>query len=214
MKTDGNAVPHACSQLTVRVRRQWNDAGVATYRFEDFSGLHMSDVSGGLGVRANRPYVCGYVACDAALAGRLAHSCAHGRGPHRIKVCAVKKDNSVRVYELLLCRLEWEARLRRCPFAVDLGAAAADAHGAHAWLHDHCLPDGYVEVACGWWRSDAGWGSKKSPHGPQVWFSYLPTAIAFAESQGARLLHHQSQAKQCAAALFMCRRSDQQRRPD
>ena len=202
------AVTHECSELTVRVRRQWNDARVATYRIADISGLHMSDISGGLGVRANRPYLCGYVACDAALAGTLPHSCEHGRGPHRIKVCAIKKDNSARVYQLLLCRLEWEVRLRHCPFAVDLGVEAFEANAVRAWLTEHCMPDGYVEVACGWWRPDAGWGSKRSPRGPQVWFSYLPTAIAFADSLGARLMDHQSQAKQCAAALFMCRQSD------
>jgi hypothetical protein len=31
--------------------------------------------------------------CDAMIAGTLAHSCAHGPGPHRIKVCLVRKGN-------------------------------------------------------------------------------------------------------------------------
>jgi hypothetical protein len=196
------AVSRPCSELTVKVRRQWDDSRIATYRFEDVSGLHMSDVSGGIQARANRAYLCGYVLCDAALAGALPHSCGHGRGPHRIKVCVIKKDNPVRVYQMLQCRLHWEARLRHCPFAVDLGEEVPDADAVHAWLDEHCLPDGYVEVACGWWRLGAGWGNKRGPRGPQVWFSYLPTAAAFADCFGARLLHHQNQAKQCAAALF------------
>jgi hypothetical protein len=204
------AVAQGISELTVRVRRQWNDDRIATYRIEDLSGLHMSDVSGGIQARANREYLCGYVACDRALKGAVPHSCEHGRGPHRIKVCVVKKDNSARIYHLLQRRLEWEARLRHCPFAVDLGDQPPDPTAVQAWLSEHCAPDGYAEVACGWWRGEAGRGGKRSPRGPQVWFSYLPTAIAFAQCFAARLLRHQNQAKQCAAALFMCSQNEKE----
>ena len=34
------------------------------------------------------------VRCDAALEGEVSHSCLHGDGPHRIKVCVVAKDNT------------------------------------------------------------------------------------------------------------------------
>jgi hypothetical protein len=40
------------------------------------------------------PYLCGYVWCDAAVEGEVAHSCRHGEDPQRIKVCVVKKDNT------------------------------------------------------------------------------------------------------------------------
>jgi hypothetical protein len=38
-------------------------------------------------------YLHGYVWCDGMIAGELAHSCRHGPGPHRIKVCITKIDN-------------------------------------------------------------------------------------------------------------------------
>jgi len=196
----------AVSEPTVKVRRQWNDDNIATYRVSDVSGLHMSDVSGGIEARANREYLCGYVACDAALEGAVSHSCAHGQGPHRIKVCIVKKDNATRIYHLLLRRLEWEARLRHCPFAVDLGDRAPDPTAVSDWLGEHCAPGDYAEVAGGWWTLVAGWGNKRGPRGPQVWFAQLSTARAFSCSFGARLLHHQNQQKQFAAAHFMCSR--------
>ncbi len=35
----------------------------------------------------------GYVYCDQAVAGELAHSCRHGPPPHKVKVCVVARDN-------------------------------------------------------------------------------------------------------------------------
>jgi hypothetical protein len=79
--------------LIVRVRRQWNDWREASYSIKDVSGFHWSDVSGGVNARANRAYLHAYVWCDGMVEGELAHSCRHGQGPHRIKVCIVKKAN-------------------------------------------------------------------------------------------------------------------------
>ena len=73
----------------VYVRRQYNDHSIAGYHVEQLSRLHWSDVSGGVRARANRPYLCGYVWCDEAVEGAVAHSCAHGEGPHHVKVCVV-----------------------------------------------------------------------------------------------------------------------------
>jgi hypothetical protein len=56
--------------MLVRVRRQYNDWRVATYRLEDVSGLHWDEVSGGVRAKANRSYLFGYVLCDAAVRGR------------------------------------------------------------------------------------------------------------------------------------------------
>lgn len=86
----------------VRVRRQWNDWREAEYRFEDVSGLHWDVESGGINQMAPQPFIHGYVMCDGMLSGELAHSCAHGRGPHRIKVCVVKKANTPEVFNRLL----------------------------------------------------------------------------------------------------------------
>lgn len=77
----------------VWVRRQWNNTLSAGYRLTDLSGPHWSDFSGGTQTRANRPYVHAYVLCDAAVEGEVAHSCLHGKGPHRIKVCVTAIDN-------------------------------------------------------------------------------------------------------------------------
>lgn len=77
----------------VWVRRQFDDYRHAAYRLTDLRGWHWSNVSGGAQWRANRFYLHAYVMCDAMIAGELAHSCAHGQGPHRIKVCITKKGN-------------------------------------------------------------------------------------------------------------------------
>jgi hypothetical protein len=79
--------------LVVWVRRQFDDRRHAAYRIADLGGLHWSNRSGGLQHRANRHYLHGYVWCDGMIAGELAHSCRHGPGPHRIKVCITKIDN-------------------------------------------------------------------------------------------------------------------------
>jgi len=92
------------SDVFLQVRRQWNDWRIATVKLRDFSGAHMSDQSGGVHRRSPRPFLHGYIWCDAIVEGELAHSCSHGRGPHRIKVCVVKKDNPPAVYRAALLR--------------------------------------------------------------------------------------------------------------
>ena len=88
-------------QETVWVRRQWNDWRQARYGLDQIEGLHMDDLSGGVYVRSPRPFLHGYVWCDGMIEGELAHSCRHGQGPHRIKVCVVQKDNPKAIYEKL-----------------------------------------------------------------------------------------------------------------
>lgn len=39
--------------------------------------------------------------CDGMLEGDLDHSCLHGPGPHRIKVCVVMRDNDKAVVDAL-----------------------------------------------------------------------------------------------------------------
>ena len=75
------------------VKRQWDDWLTASCRLNDIDDLHWSTVSGGVQAIANRPYVHGYVVCDRMIKGAVHHSCRHGDGPHRIKVCIVKKYN-------------------------------------------------------------------------------------------------------------------------
>jgi hypothetical protein len=85
----------------VRIRRQWNDWRIATVPFDRLSGLHWDNVSGGVQAPAPQFFIHGYVRCD-DVDGEIAHSCVHGEGPHRIKVCVVKKDNDPQTWAQLI----------------------------------------------------------------------------------------------------------------
>src|SRR5260221_13018725 len=87
----------------VWVRRQWNDYRQANVRAVDLGGFHWNRVSGGVRVPAPQPFIHAYIWCDAIREGELAHSCLHGTGPHRIKVCVTKVDNKA-AYSWLLER--------------------------------------------------------------------------------------------------------------
>jgi hypothetical protein len=78
---------------TVVVRRQWNHWMHGTVHLTDINNPHWDDYSGGVHARSPRPFIHAYISCDAFVSGEVDHSCAHGEGPHRIKVCIVKKDN-------------------------------------------------------------------------------------------------------------------------
>ena len=81
----------------VRIRRDWNDHRIGTVRWSDLRDSHWDDISGGEQNPTPQPFIHGYVWCD-VVQGDIAHSCAHGPGPHNIKVCLVKKDNSREVW--------------------------------------------------------------------------------------------------------------------
>jgi hypothetical protein len=177
----------------VKVRRQYNDFQIATYRLENLEGLHWSDVSGGVQARANRAYLSGYVWCDGAIDGAVAHSCAHGEGPHRIKVCVVKKDNPKAIYAIVLERMRWEQTLRRCPFAVDLGERPLNEEALMAYLAQNVSPEDYARVHLGWWPAKCHFSPKRAPKGPQIWFADAGKAKAFAMAFSARDLGHVNQ---------------------
>jgi hypothetical protein len=80
-------------ELKVSVRRHPNDWQTAIYRFSDIGGLHWDRVSGGVGRKTSHDTLFGYVMCDGAMSGEVAHSCRHGPGPHKIKVCIPKTCN-------------------------------------------------------------------------------------------------------------------------
>lgn len=85
----------------VWVRRQPGDYRMAKYKVSDIKKLHWSDISGGVKAQLDQNYLCCYVRCDELIDGNIAHSCAHGEGPHRIKVCVIKSDNSELLYKKL-----------------------------------------------------------------------------------------------------------------
>lgn len=85
----------------ILVRRQYNDYKAAKYRLNDLTGLHWDKVSGGVKAIAIKYFIFGFVMCNEALEGKVAHSCSHGSYPHSIKVCALKKDNPD-IYDILV----------------------------------------------------------------------------------------------------------------
>ena len=85
----------------VYIRRQWNDYRSASTEFSFIHGLHWGWFSGGVGAPCPQPFIHGYVSC-ADVEGDIAHSCRHGHGPHSIKVCIVKKDNTKQMWDRLL----------------------------------------------------------------------------------------------------------------
>lgn len=89
----GDSVP-------VRVRRDWNDHRIGTVEWSDLRVPRWDSVSGGEQKFTPQPFIHAYVWCD-LVQGDIAHSCAHGPGPHNIKVCLVKKDNSREVWNRL-----------------------------------------------------------------------------------------------------------------
>lgn len=187
------------SEPTVRVRRQWNDHRIATYRLADIQNLHWSDVSGGLGARAPQEFLSGYVLCDALIAGELAHACGHGRPPHRIKVCVTRTDNSKAAYEALLRRTVWDMRLREVPYLVDSAAPLPQERLAEIerWLDDRWPRTGVLTVGF-----HAG-GDGRLPVSPQVWLSDPAFAKALAAEFGLRARGHQNQQKQIRMASLL-----------
>ena len=84
----------------VRVRRDWNDHRIGTIKWSDLRDPRWYTLSGGEQNPTPQPFIHGYIWCD-TVQGDIAHSCAHGPGPHNIKVCLVKKDNSREVWNRL-----------------------------------------------------------------------------------------------------------------
>lgn len=86
-------MPDAQQDETVIVRRHWNDFRKAKVLRRNLAGLRMDQISGGVNTCSPHPMVYGYMYCNQILEGELAHSCAHGPGPHEIKVVVVGVDN-------------------------------------------------------------------------------------------------------------------------
>ena len=99
--TIGLAWGQTRGRSTVCVRRDWNDRGMGRVRWADLHDPRWDTVSGGAQVENPLPLLHGYVWCD-KVRGKIGHSCAHGPGPHNIKVCMLRGDNSNRIWRRLL----------------------------------------------------------------------------------------------------------------
>ena len=85
----------------VYVRRQWDDEKTRAVPFDQFHNPYWDDISGEMAQRAPWPFIHGHVWCTDAN-DQFAHLHVHGDGPHWIKVCVVKKDNSRETFKRLL----------------------------------------------------------------------------------------------------------------
>ena len=85
----------------VYVRRDWNDRGLGRVRWSDLRNPRWDTVAGGTQVENPLPLIHAYVWCD-RVRGKIGHSCAHGPGPHNIKVCTLREDNSRHVWHRLV----------------------------------------------------------------------------------------------------------------
>ena len=83
------------------VRRDWDDRGLGRVRWSDLHAPRWDTVSGGAQVENPLPLIHAYVWCD-KVRGNIGHSGAHGPGPHNIKVCMLRDDNSRRIWRRLL----------------------------------------------------------------------------------------------------------------
>ena len=99
--TIGLAWRQTLGRSTVYVRRDWNDRDMGRVRWADLHDPRWDTVSGGAQVENPLPLLHGYVWCD-KVRGKIGHSCAHGPGPHNIKVCMLREDNSNRIWRRLL----------------------------------------------------------------------------------------------------------------
>ena len=99
--TFGMAWRQTFCRSNVYVRRDWNDRGVGRVRWSDLHDPRWDTVSGGAQVENPLPLIHAYVWCD-KVRGKIGHSCAHGPGPHNIKVCMLRDDNNRRIWRLLL----------------------------------------------------------------------------------------------------------------
>jgi hypothetical protein len=99
--TIGLAWRRTFGRSNVYIRRDWNDRGLGRVRWPDLHNPSWDTVSGGAQVENPLPLLHAYVWCD-KVRGKIGHSCAHGPGPHNIKVCMLRDDNSRRIWRRLL----------------------------------------------------------------------------------------------------------------
>lgn len=81
------------AETKVRVRRQWNDWQIIDVPLAALRDFHWRDTSGGVMARSPRPFLHARMWCTEIRDREFPHSCTHGRPPHEILVCIVKKDN-------------------------------------------------------------------------------------------------------------------------
>ncbi|MGD0575846.1 MAG: hypothetical protein ABSB61_10845 [Anaerolineales bacterium] len=95
-------------ETPVSIKRGWFDGGIVAVPLGVLEGFHMSGVGGGIGHAFPRAMLCTYMSCADLPKGQwFGHSCAHGEGPHWIKVAMTRLSNKA-IYSKLLAMAEAE----------------------------------------------------------------------------------------------------------
>ena len=85
------------------VRLSWADWHVAHVPAIKICDLHWDEMPGH---RTAEVVLCGFMSCDAVIAGELPHAGgADSRHPHNVRVCILPEDNDREVFSMLA----WEA---------------------------------------------------------------------------------------------------------
>jgi len=91
-------LPELAETDRVYIRRHQQDWRIGYVSKTEIDELRWDTISGGVHRVSSQPFIHGYVMCD-RVRGEISHSCAHGEGPHRIKVLVTKKDNSKEIFD-------------------------------------------------------------------------------------------------------------------
>jgi hypothetical protein len=100
----------AANDPLVSVRRHPHDYQTAQVRLSKLRGFRLDRVSGGVNRATAHPTVFAYMWCDTIESGELGHSCAHGPGPHNIKVAIPKVCNDRALYRTIRALAEGGSR--------------------------------------------------------------------------------------------------------
>ena len=99
--TDPDGTPAVQKDVTVRVRRQFNDYRIGEVPFSKLWAFDWRRTSGGVQAPAPFPFASAMVVCT-DVDGEIAHSGTHGPCPHDIRVCINKSDQDPAVWAKIL----------------------------------------------------------------------------------------------------------------
>jgi hypothetical protein len=82
------------TELTVIVRRRWNDPHAGKAPLSALRELVIKNDPGGICTPIPRPFPYARVWCDQLIDGREIHLCDPATAPHELQLCVIEADNS------------------------------------------------------------------------------------------------------------------------
>lgn len=82
------------NDLTVVVRRRWNDPRSARVPLAALRELVIKNDPGGVCSPIPRPFLYARVWCDQLIDGGAIHGCDHATAPHELRLCVLATDNA------------------------------------------------------------------------------------------------------------------------